>query len=144
MRRKRSFSYQDVSSEETLVNLTPLIDVVFVVLILFILIAPMVEADRVQLSFSSSELTHPIHETVATSIYVHEDNSIWLNKKRISEEQLLLCLKELHQKQGNIPLQLFHDKRAQFGIYQSVKTAAELAGFEQLDVIVKSGQEHGS
>ena len=51
MRQKRHFSYQEISSEENLVNLTPLIDVVFVVLILFILIAPMVEADRVQLSF---------------------------------------------------------------------------------------------
>ena len=129
MRQKRQLSYQEISSEENLVNLTPLIDVVFVVLILFILIAPMIEADRVQLSSFSSELTHP----------VHEDNSIWLNQTRISEAQLLHCLKDLHQKQGPIPIQLFHDKRAQFGVYQSVKNAAELAGFEQLDVIVKSG-----
>ncbi|MGL4540801.1 MAG: ExbD/TolR family protein [Candidatus Rhabdochlamydia sp.] len=139
MRQKRHFSYQEVSSEENLVNLTPLIDVVFVVLILFILIAPMVEADRVQLSFFSSELTHPIHENAIAAIYVHEDNSIWLNQQRVSEEQLLNCLKELHQKKGNIPVQLFHDKRAQFGVYQSVKNAAELAGFEQLDVVVKPG-----
>lgn len=139
MRQKRHFSYQEISSEENLVNLTPLIDVVFVVLILFILIAPMVEADRVQLSFFSSELTHPVHENAIATIYVHEDNSIWLNQTRISEAQLIHCLKDLHREQGNIPLQLFHDKRAQFGVYQSVKNAAELAGFEQLDVIVKSG-----
>ncbi len=139
MRQKRHFSYQEVSSEENLVNLTPLIDVVFVVLILFILIAPMVEADRVQLSFFSSELTHPVHENAIATIYVHEDNSIWLNQTKISEAQLMHCLKDLHQKQGNVPLQLFHDKRAQFGVYQSVKNAAELAGFQQLDVIVKSG-----
>lgn len=139
MRQKRHFSYQEVSSEENLVNLTPLIDVVFVVLILFILIAPMMEADRVQLSFFSSELTHPVSENPIATIYVHEDNSIWLNQQQICEERLFNCLKELHQKKGNIPLQLFHDKRARFGIYQSVKNAAELAGFEQLDVIVKSG-----
>lgn len=139
MRRKRHFCYQEISSEENLVNLTPLIDVVFVVLILFILIAPMVEADRVQLSSFSSELTHPVHENAIATIYVHEDNSIWLNQTKISEAQLMHFLKDLHQKQGDIPLQLFHDKRAQFGVYQSVKNAAELAGFQQLDVIVKSG-----
>lgn len=139
MRQKRHFSYQEASSEENLVNLTPLIDVVFVVLILFILIAPMVEADRVQLSFFSSELTHPIHENATAAIYVHEDNSIWLNQQRVTKEQLLNCLKELHQKQGDIPVQLFHDKKAQFGVYQSVKNAAELAGFKQLDVVVKPG-----
>lgn len=139
MRQKRPIFHQEISSEENLVNLTPLIDVVFVVLILFILIAPMIEADRVQLCSSSSELTSPVHENAVTAIYVHEDNSIWLNQKKILEGQLFDCLKELHKSQGNIPLQLFHDKRAQFGVYQSVKTAAELAGFEQLDVIVKSG-----
>ncbi|MDR2540098.1 MAG: biopolymer transporter ExbD [Chlamydiales bacterium] len=139
MRQKRQCSYQEISSEENLVNLTPLIDVVFVVLILFILIAPMVEADRVQLSSFSSELTYPVHENAVATIYVHEDNSIWLNQLRVPESQLIHYLKDLYQKQGNIPLQLFHDKRAQFGIYQSVKNAAELAGFEQLDVIVKPG-----
>ena len=35
MRQKRQLSHQEISSEENLVNLTPLIDVVFVVLILY-------------------------------------------------------------------------------------------------------------
>ena len=35
-----------MASEEPVVNLTPLIDVVFVILIMFILVAPLLEADR--------------------------------------------------------------------------------------------------
>jgi biopolymer transport protein ExbD len=33
--------------------------------------------------------------------------------------------------------QLFHDRRAQFGTYQSVKNASEEAGFSQLELILK-------
>jgi biopolymer transport protein ExbD len=35
--------------------------------------------------------------------------------------------------------QLFQDKRAAFGTYQQVKNAAEMAGFSELEVILKPG-----
>ena len=38
------------SSEESLINLTPLIDVVFVLLITFIMIAPILKLDRIDLA----------------------------------------------------------------------------------------------
>ena len=41
--------------EEPLINLTPLIDVVFVVLIAFMLIAPVLEIDKVDLAVSGTE-----------------------------------------------------------------------------------------
>jgi biopolymer transport protein ExbD len=54
MRKKRVSSlFSNAESDEPLINLTPLIDVVFVVLIIFILIAPMLEIDRVKLATSS-------------------------------------------------------------------------------------------
>ncbi len=49
MRKSRRLSSLS-HSEEASINLTPLIDVVFVVLIIFILIAPMLELDRIQLA----------------------------------------------------------------------------------------------
>ena len=51
MRAKRSIARSfGGEGEESLLNLTPLIDVVFVVLIIFILIAPMLDVDKVQLA----------------------------------------------------------------------------------------------
>ena len=53
--------------EEPLINLTPLIDVVFVVLIMFIVIAPMLEVERVELA-SAGESALEIKESSSLSM----------------------------------------------------------------------------
>src|SRR3569832_308568 len=136
MRRQRSIPAEH---EEASINLTPLIDVVFVVLIIFILIAPMLELDRVELSNAASTPNKQAatSENSSFTIHVHADNTIWFQSKCVTVEQLTGLLKQA-RKQGNhrVP-QLFQDKRACFGTYQNVKNAVEMAGFEQMDVILK-------
>ncbi|HSX12493.1 MAG TPA: biopolymer transporter ExbD [Rhabdochlamydiaceae bacterium] len=136
MKRKRTVPAEH---EEATINLTPLIDVVFVVLIIFILIAPMLELDRVELASAAATPNKQSanSENSALAIHVHPDNTIWFHGKCVTEQQLTELLKQA-RKQGNqrIP-QLFQDKRACFGTYQNVKNAVEMAGFEQVDVILK-------
>lgn len=124
------------------VNLTPLIDVVFVVLIMFILVAPMLEVDRIELANASlrqeKEVT-AVQEPSPISIRVKEDNSIWYNAKRVKLEELASILKDAKRRDPRRIPQLFHDKKAQFGTYQTVKNVVEQAGFEQLDVILLPG-----
>lgn len=139
--RKRSFSESHESAGES-INLTPLIDVVFVVLIMFIIVAPMLEVDKVQLARaveSDAKEMAVVQESSPITIRVREDNSIWFNQSKVEPSQLLSLLKMAkRQNPGRTP-QLFHDKKAQFGTYQTVKNCLELAGFEQLDVILEPG-----
>ena len=111
--------------EEPTVNLTPLIDVVFVILIMFIVIAPLLELDRIELADSSAALlsgASSVQESSPITIQVHQDNTIWFGN---------------HPVTSKVHPQIFHDKKAQFGIYQSVKNAAEEAGFSHIDIILK-------
>ncbi len=140
MKKRHSISTRWQSDEEeSLLNLTPLIDVVFVVLIIFILIAPMLEIDKIQLapSVTKKETTTP--ESSPITIQVKEDNSIWIQKKKVSPEDLLAVLIQEKQKYPNKIPQLFHDKKAQFGTYQTIKNTVEIAGFQELDVILQPG-----
>jgi biopolymer transport protein ExbD len=142
MRRRRPIGLREGPSEETHINLTPLIDVVFVVLIIFILIAPMLELDRVQLASAGQRDLKEValvQEDSPVAIHVHEDNSIWINRRVVSEKELILILREAKRTSPQRIPQLFHDKKAQFGTYQTVKNAVETAGFEQLDVILQPG-----
>ena len=119
-------------------NLTPLIDVVFVVLIIFILIAPILELDRVELANAAPAKQGSIApESSAITIHVKQDNTIWYGGRIVTAEQLTQILREVHKNSGNRVPQLFQDKRAAFGTYQNVKNAVEIAGYEQLDVILK-------
>lgn len=140
MRRRSLYKPQD--AEEGLVNLTPLIDVVFVVLIMFILVAPMLEMDKIRLATSGHSQDKEmvvVQESSPITIHVHEDNTIWLNGKHVTLSELPPLLELAKRKNPRKNPQLFHDKKAHFGTYQTVKNALEAAGFDELDVILQPG-----
>jgi biopolymer transport protein ExbD len=123
--------------EESLINLTPLIDVVFVVLISFILIAPLLEVDHVSLAQAGQTTESDLCRQSVLSIYVREDDSILLNHRLVTEKELKTLLQEKKKQYPEHVPQLFHDKDAKFGTYQKVKNAVEEAGFLQMDVILQ-------
>lgn len=137
MSKRRIFKVKRQTLDESLINLTPLIDVVFVVLIAFILIAPLVEVDNIELANSTESSESDLSKKSRISIYVREDNSIWLNNKLVTDVELISELKQMKTQYPGFTPQLFHDKKATFGTYQKVKGAAEKAGFQALDVILK-------
>ncbi len=136
--RKRSRSLPESDSlDEPLINLTPLIDVVFVVLIAFMLIAPVLDIDSVDLADSGPSSKKETLQESLISIAVHADGSIWLRGKKIALSDLEKQLKQEKARHPKAIPQLAQDSKAQFGAYQSVKNALEAAGFEQMDVILK-------
>jgi biopolymer transport protein ExbD len=141
MKRSLSLLKSDLE-EDANVNLTPLIDVVFVVLIMFILIAPLVEMDRIQLAGGGNQKKGDMttfHENGEIKIHVYKDNTVWLNGVPIELSELTKELTRLYHMSPTHSPQIFHDREAYFGTYQSVKNAAEAAGFQSLDVILKPG-----
>ncbi len=126
-------------TEEPVINLTPLIDVVFVILIMFIVIAPLLELDRVELADApmAGKDSIAVQNESPITIHVNQNNQILLNNKMVSLDQLTPSLKLLKQRFPKSRPQVFQDKRAQFGTYQAVKNAVECAGFQQMDIILK-------
>lgn len=139
MKRRKQF---EDSSDDATVNLTPLIDVVFVVLIMFIIVAPMLELEKVALCSAASHPEKemiPVQQNHGIAIHVRSDNSIWINHKIVPVEELVKVLKDLKKIHVREVPQLFHDKKAYFETYQSIKNAVEVAGFEELDVVLQPG-----
>lgn len=126
--------------EEPTVNLTPLIDVVFVILIAFIVIAPLLELDRVELADASAapqDKSVSVQEASPVAIHVRSDNMIVVNGQPVTLQQLKEYLVQSKKRYPNARPQVFHDKKAHFGTYQSIKNAAEEAGYHQMDVVLK-------
>ncbi|CAM0116786.1 ExbD/TolR family protein [Rhabdochlamydiaceae symbiont of Dictyostelium giganteum] len=134
---KRSLRHETAPLESE-INLTPLIDVVFVLLIVFILVAPLLELDHVELAQGASRggSTQPPKQSSLT-IHVKQDDTIWFQSKCVSADELLKMLKQSFKEAPHQAPQLFQDKRAHFGTYQTVKNAIEIAGYDQMDVILK-------
>lgn len=133
MRKRRQ-----INVEEPTVNLTPLIDVVFVILFTFIVVAPLLEVDQVELASGSAAVKHATPEKHSPiAIHVFANNSISYNQEKVTLPELIAHLQLAKRKMPDVRPQLYHDKKATFGTYQQVKNAVEAAGFDQLDVILK-------
>jgi len=137
----RRFGKEQEGSEEPIVNLTPLIDVVFVVLISFMLISPMLEIESVDLATTGSERKKKFSSTDSTpiSITVKADNTLWMQGQKYSIGELekkLLAQKKIYPNKNP---QVIHDKNASFGTYQMVKNTLEKCGFDQMDIFLKPG-----
>lgn len=137
---RRLFSVlKNKEMEEPVINLTPLIDVVFVVLIMFILIAPLLEYEGIELAngaFTSYQENISVHDKSPINIQVRKDNSIWYNNQSVTLSQLADILNKTKNEYPKAVPQLFHDKEAHFGTYQSVKNTVEQAGFEQMNIVL--------
>lgn len=129
-------SFFQAALDEPVIHLTPLVDVVFVVLIMFIVIAPLVELEQVQLVRGSQETTN-LPTAGQIRIYVHHDNQVTLNGAEIPLGRLKETLMQLRHRYPEETPKLFHDKQASFGTYQAVKNSAEEAGFRQIDLVVE-------
>lgn len=126
--------------EEPSINLTPLIDVVFVLLITFIVVAPMLELDRVELADASGEAKEEVisaQDNAPITIHVRGDNKVFFNGKEVNMMLLPQILQQAKQRHPDARPQLFHDKKAHFGTYQTIKNAAEVAGFAEMDIVLK-------
>jgi biopolymer transport protein ExbD len=128
------------SSEESLLNLTPLLDVVFVLLITFIMIAPILKLDRIDLAPAKqgkAEEKIPSQSRNSILIKVFDDNSITINNRPIDAHNILPALTALKKNHPQATPMVFHDKKASFGTYQVVKNAVETAGFEHMDILLQ-------
>lgn len=124
--------------EESVINLTPLIDVVFVILIMFILVAPMLDIEDVELANKSKAQTMQVDQEVNIQIYILNNDTILLNKRPIDLDQIPYQLSQLKTKHPRATPMIFCDKKASFGLYQDVKNALENVGFESMQIALKS------
>lgn len=131
MSRRRKSYFEDV--QEPVINLMPLIDVVFVVLVMFIVIAPMINLDRIELAEGAATIKqNQIEQTL--QIKIRADNTYLLNQRPLALKELNALLMSAKKQYPNAIPQIMPDKNASFQAYENVRTAVKSAGFEQLDV----------
>ncbi len=138
MTQKFFNQYEDENPE---LNMTPLLDVLFVLLILFILVAPLLQIDRVQLVTALEESktlkTANFQTQSELIIEVDKNNQIRVNNKNIKLTDLKQHIESLKIPKQTTPI-LLQDKKSDFGTYETIKQTLESLDFKQLDIILKS------
>jgi biopolymer transport protein ExbD len=120
------------------INVTPLVDVMLVLLVVFIVTAPLL-TNAVHVNLPKTAETAPPEEKEAVYISVDAKGKVFIDKTEIalaSFEQELLSRKAADPE---IALNLNADDGVQYGIVAKVMSAIERSGISKLSVLTVPG-----
>ncbi len=124
------------------INVTPLVDVVLVLLIIFMVVTPMLQKGRpVQLPSTAnpSALPEDDSEMLISVAYSGPGNpvSVWLESKPMSLPDLEAFLAETYQRNPNKRVVLKGDKRLTYGDVKDVMMVVNKAGFSGVGIVAE-------
>jgi len=114
-------------------NLTSMVDIIFMLLIIVIITAPLMHA-QVDLSLPKSSAAKVADESTIT-ISINQDGSVFLGNTRVSIEKLPRLLWKLRQERRLTSVALRADEKVEYGIVMEVIGAIKDAGIEDLGLV---------
>jgi len=128
MRRRR-----DRRKNESEVNLTPMLDVVFIMLIFFIVTASFVKESGLEISRPGAA-TATRKERGNILIAIGANDQIWMNRRQVDPRALRANIERMHAEnpQGSVIIQA--DKDAKTGLLVKVMEAARSAGVKSVSL----------
>ncbi len=118
------------------INVTPLVDVMLVLLIIFMVTAPMMTKGLdVKLPDAQAKAIPQKKEPVVIS--VNEKGAIFLKDKPVSEGTLTLKLTEMKSQGKTDQVLLMADRDASYGVVARVVAAVREAGIEDLGLVTE-------
>ncbi len=111
-RRKKAMASGESSEQD--INLTPMLDVVFILLIFFIVTAQFIKEPGVEIARQDVD-TDQVVKPLAILIAIDENSDIWIDKRRVEENEVEFRLKELRKDnpKGQLVVQADNASRAE-------------------------------
>jgi biopolymer transport protein ExbD len=119
--------------DQSEVNLTPMLDVVFIMLIFFIVTASFVKE-------SGIEITRPPAATAERQergniiVAITAENDIWIDRRQVAIKALRANIERLHAENPQGALVIQADVKSQNGLLVQVMDAARLAGVKNVSL----------
>ncbi len=129
MARKR----RQMDHEESSVDLTPMLDVVFIMLIFFIVTASFVKEAGIDVSRPSAS-TAEKQERGNILVAITDSNQIWIDRRQVDPRALRANIERLRAENPNGSVIIQADKKSENGLLVRVMDAARLAGVKNVAI----------
>ena len=136
MRRRTA---TDPSEDESAVDLTPMLDVVFIMLIFFIVTATFIREAGVEVNRPDAN-TADQKDNTTVLVAINADNSIWIDKRRVDVRSVRANIERLHAEspEGGVVIQA--DELASVKTFTAVLDAArEVVAPEKVSLATEQG-----
>ncbi|MET2955256.1 biopolymer transporter ExbD [Vibrio harveyi] len=131
------FRHNDESGEQPNVDMTPLIDVVFILLIFFILSASFQQQNQIKVERPNSQVTDSI-SNVSITVSVDEQGQIWFDNQPVEVELLTSRVKQKAAQASNVSVVIDVDKSVDSGRLIQVVDKVRIAGVNNVAVATES------
>ena len=125
------------SDEESDINLTPMLDVVFIMLIFFIVTATFIKQAGIEI-YRPAALTSVQKPTVSVLVAIGENGDIWIDKKKVDTTAIRAHIERLHAENPKGGLVVQADKAAKTEKVMAVLSAARAAGLTEVAISTES------
>lgn len=121
----------DVVSE---INITPLVDVMLVLLIVFIVTAPLL-THNVKVNLPKAAPTQATEQNKAVVVSVKPDGSIYLDKNQVSATDFEAAVQRLKQSRPNLALTFNADTKVPYGTVAQLLASIQRVGVDKLSIL---------
>lgn len=121
----------DVLSE---INITPLVDVMLVLLVVFIVTAPLL-TNAVHVNLPKTAVTAPPEQKKAVSVSINAEGKTFVDDRETPLADLETELKARKANDPDLALHLRADDAAQYGVVAKAMASIERAGITHLSVL---------
>jgi biopolymer transport protein ExbD len=121
------------SEEESEINITPMLDVVFILLIFFIVTASFVKEAGLDLS-KPSKATKVVSDKASILVRIDDQNQVWVGDRLTDPRAVRANIERLFAQspEAGVVIQAFEDSRN--GLLVDVMDAARLAGVSNVSL----------
>ena len=133
--RKNSQLFQE--EEESEINLTPMLDVVFIMLIFFIVTASFIKEAGIQVSRPDA-FTADKQENAAILVAISPNDEIWIDRREVEPKNLRTHIERLHAENPKGALVIQADRESTNEMLVVVMEAAKQVGVANVAIATDS------
>ncbi|MGY4532751.1 biopolymer transport protein ExbD [Pseudomonas sp. TE3786] len=129
-----AFSTQDSDEVLSEINVTPLVDVMLVLLVVFIVTAPLL-TNAIPINLPKTEAVAPVEQKDPLVVSIDGEGKFFINKDEVQLELLQSNLETAKAKDAELRVQLQADEKVDYGQVAKAMASIERAGITKLSVI---------
>ena len=123
--RKIAKQQEDEGAE---IDLTPMLDVVFIMLIFFIVVASFIKEAGIEVNRPDDNQQSDPNDSVSIVIEVAADNQLWMENRRVDVRAVRANIQRVLAEDPEAPLTIKVEKGAKTGVVVDIADAAREAG----------------
>jgi len=110
------------------IDLTPMLDVVFIMLIFFIVVASFIKEAGIEVNRPDDNQQSDPNDSVSILVEIAADNQIWMENRRVDVRAVRANIQRMLAEDPEAPLTIKVEKGAEVGVVVDVADAAREAG----------------